>query len=292
MSRWERSAQTGDVQLRAQNLANTRATLRKLSSARLQMVVRCALDVATVIDGFEQNEILATLNGQPAVLLQVKSTDDMQVVKASQAVKQWIEETRPSLPVGVELELWSDAADVYENRMELIAESSVLGLLLVFLVLILTLELKVALWVTVGIGVSFLGAFALLPANDVSLNLLSTFAFCWFSALWWTTRLWWVRVFITTFINRAEVKRRRCGGAFAVSRPVIFAVLTTIVAFAPWLFLSGVTAQFTRQLSVVITLALVFSLIEAFLILPSHLRDMKRNRHQSRNGSSGRRGGK
>ncbi|MBT6039760.1 MAG: efflux RND transporter permease subunit, partial [Halieaceae bacterium] len=61
-------------------------------------------------------------------------------------------------------------------------------------------------------------------------------------------------------------------GAFAVSRPVIFAVLTTIAAFAPWLFVSGVTAQFTRQLSVVITLALTFSLLEAFLILPAHLR--------------------
>ena len=135
------------------------------------------MDVATVIDGFEQNEILATLNGKPAVLLQVKSTDDMQVVKASQAVKKWIEKTQPSLPVGVELTLWSDTAEVFENRMELIAESSVLGLFLVFVVLILTLEPRVALWVTVGIGVSFLGAFALLPANDVSLNLLSTFAF-------------------------------------------------------------------------------------------------------------------
>ena len=93
-----------------------------------------------MIDGFEQNEILATLNGKPAVLLQVKSTDDMQVVKASQAVKRWIEKTQPTLPVGVDLELWSDNAEVFENRMELIAESSILGLFLVFVVLILTLE--------------------------------------------------------------------------------------------------------------------------------------------------------
>ena len=92
--------------------------------------------------------------------------------------------------MGVTLELWSDNADVFENRMDLIAESSILGLLLVFCVLILTLELKVALWVTVGIGVSFLGAFALLPANEVSLNLLSTFAFCWYWELLWMTRLW------------------------------------------------------------------------------------------------------
>ena len=82
------------------------------------------------------------------VLLQVKTTDEMQVVKASQAVKQWIARTQPNLPVGVELDLWSDTADVFENRMELIAESSIIGLILVFFILILTLELKVALWVT------------------------------------------------------------------------------------------------------------------------------------------------
>ena len=268
--------QTGDVQLRAQNLADTQADFE-------QIVIRQTanggqvrvMDVATVIDGFEQNEILATLNGKPAVLLQVKSTDDMQVVKASQAVKKWIEKTQPTLPVGVELTLWSDTADVFENRMELIAESSVLGLFLVFVVLILTLEPRVALWVTVGIGVSFLGAFALLPANDVSLNLLSTFAFLLVLGIVVDDA-----IVVGESVHHHVQQRGLTGeeaavkGAFAVSRPVIFAVLTTMVAFAPWLFLSGVQAQFTRQLSVVITLALLFSLIEAFLILPSHLRDL------------------
>ena len=204
------------------------------------------------------------------------STDDMQVVKASQAVQEWIAQTKPTLPVGVELDLWSDTADVFKDRMELIAESSIIGLLLVFGILILTLEPKVALWVTVGIGVSFLGAFALLPANDVSLNLLSTFAFLLVLGIVVDDA-----IVVGESIHHHAHQRGLAGedaaiaGAFAVSRPVIFAVLTTIVAFAPWLFLSGITAQFTRQLSVVITLALLFSLIEAFLILPSHLRNVK-----------------
>ncbi len=269
--------QTGDVQLRAENLADTQEDFE-------QIVIRQTadggkvrvIDVATVIDGFEQNEILATLNGKPAVLLQAKSTDDMQVVRASETVREWIDETRPSLPVGVELELWSDTADIYKSRMELIAESSILGLLLVFVVLILTLEPKVALWVTVGIGVSFLGAFALLPANDVSLNLLSTFAFLLVLGIVVDDA-----IVVGESIHHHVHQRGMSGdeaavaGAFAVSRPVIFAVLTTMVAFAPWLFVSGVTAQFTRQLSVVISLALLFSLIEAFLILPSHLRRLQ-----------------
>ena len=160
--------------------------------------------------------------------------------------------------------------------MGLVAESSIQGLILVFIVLILTLEPMVALWVTVGIGVSFLGAFALLPANDVSLNLLSTFAFLLVLGIVVDDA-----IVVGESIHHHVHQRGLSGedaalaGAFAVSRPVIFAVLTTIVAFAPWLVVSGVTAQFTRQLSVVISLALVFSLIEAFLILPAHLRNQK-----------------
>ena len=268
---------TGDVQLRAQNLADTQTDFE-------QIVIRQTpdggqvrvMDVATVIDGFEQNEILATLNGQPAVLLVSRGSDNMQVVRASQAVQRWIERTQPTLPVGVELELWSDNADAFQDRMELITESSILGLILVFFVLILTLEPKVALWVTVGIGVSFLGAFALLPANDVSLNMLSTFAFLLVLGIVVDDAIV-VGESIHHHVHQRGLSGEQAAveGAFAVSRPVIFAVLTTMVAFAPWLFVSGVTAQFTRQLSVVITLALLFSLIEAFLILPSHLRDMK-----------------
>ena len=271
--------ETGDVQLRAQNLADTQSDFERIVIRQTPNggQVR-VMDVATVIDGFEQDQILAALDGRSAIVLEVDSTEDTQEVKASQAVKSWISRTQPTLPVGVTLELWSDNADVYENRMDLIAESSVLGLLLVFCVLILTLELKVALWVTVGIGVSFLGAFALLPANDVSLNLLSTFAFLLVLGIVVDDA-----IVVGESVHHHVYQRGLSGeeaavqGALAVSRPVIFAVLTTIVAFAPWLFVSGVTAQFTQQLSIVITLALMFSLIEAFLILPSHLRDMKQS---------------
>jgi len=266
--------QTGDVQLRAENLADTQDDFENIVIRQTADGGKILLkDVATVIDGFEQNDILATLDGKPAILLLAKSTDDMQVVKASAAVKQWIEETRPALPSGVELILWSDQADIYSDRMDLIASSSILGLILVFLVLILTLEPKVALWVTVGIGVSFLGAFALLPANGVSLNLLSTFAFLLVLGIVVDDAIV-VGESIHHHVHQRGMRGEEAAvaGAFAVSRPVIFAVLTTIVAFAPWLFVSGISAQMTRQLSIVITLALTFSLLEAFLILPSHLR--------------------
>jgi multidrug efflux pump subunit AcrB len=267
---------TGDIQLRALNLADTESDFRNIvvRQSAAGGLVRVG-DVARVIDGFEENEILATLNGAPAVLLQVQSTDNMQVVKSSDAVKAWLAERQPTMPEGVSLELWFDTADIYTSRMDLIASSSMMGLVLVFIVLILTLRPKVAFWVTAGIGVAFLGAFALLPANDVSLNVISTFAFLLVLG---------IVVDDAIVVGESIHHHSHMGlpgeeaaivGTMSVARPVIFAVLTTIVAFAPWLFISGVDAQVTRQLSIVITLALIISMIEAFFILPSHLRHVE-----------------
>ncbi len=268
--------ETGDVQLRARNLADTQRdfeqiVIRQSNEGALVTVG----DVARVIDGFEENEILATMDGQPAVLLQVQTTDKMQVVKASEAVRAWMEEARPRLPRGVELTMWFDTADIYNSRMDLISESAFLGLGLVFLVLILSLRPKVALWVTGGIAVSFLGTFSLLPANDVSMNIMSSFAFLLVLGIVVDDAI----VVGESIHHHAHMSgggdRSAIDGAFAVSRPVIFAVLTTMIAFAPWLFVTGEAAQVTRQISIVITVALVISLIEAFFILPSHLRHLE-----------------
>lgn len=268
--------ETGDVQLRARNLADNQADFERIVIRQTAegAIVRVG-DVAQVIDGFEDNEILATMNGQPAVLLQVLDTENMQVVKASDAVKEWMEETRPKLPKGVELTMWFDTADIYNERMDLIAESSYIGLLLVFMVLILSLRPKVALWVTGGIAVAFIGTFALLPVNDVSMNVISSFAFLMVLGIVVDDAI----VVGESIHHHAHIsgggERSAIEGAMAVSRPVIFAVLTTMIAFAPWLFVSGEAAQMTRQLSIVITVALTLSLVEAFFILPSHLRHLE-----------------
>ncbi|MCB1692451.1 MAG: efflux RND transporter permease subunit [Pseudomonadales bacterium] len=272
--------ETGDVLLRARNVANSEEDFSKIIVRQTEDggTVRLG-DVAKVVDGFEDNEILATMNGEPAVLIQIMSTDYMQVVKSSDAVRAWMEKTQPTLPKGVSLSLWFDTADAYKSRMSTISSSAYMGLILVFLVLILSLRPKVALWVTAGIGVSFLGTFALLPANDVSLNIMSTFAFLLVLGIV-------VDDAIVVGESIHEHSHTMGGGldgaiqgTMAVAKPVIFAVLTTMVAFAPWFFLSTEEAQMTRQFSIVITLALTISLIEAFFILPAHLNNLHHRDH-------------
>jgi multidrug efflux pump subunit AcrB len=150
-----------------------------------------------------------------------------------------------------------------------------MGLALVLLILLLTLRFTVALWVTVGIAISFVGAFIFLPAVDVSINFLSTFAFLLVLGIVVDDA-----IVVGESIHHhredlgLEAQEAAIVGASAVARPVIFAVLTTVVAFAPWAFLSGPQSEFLRHLSAVIAFALAFSLIEAFCILPAHLRHL------------------
>ena len=244
-------------------------------------------DVATVVDGFEDNPILATLNGEPAVLLQVMTTENMDIVRASESINQWIEERQATLPAGAELTLWTDQAEDFRGRMSTIGNSAGLGLLLVLGVLMLTLRPKVAFWVATGIATAYAGAFVLLPYVDVSLNMISTFAF-----------LLVLGIVVDDAIVVGEgihSESHRIGGgpeaavsgAQLVAKPVIFAVLTTMIAFLPWLFLPGSTSEFTRHITWVVILALSFSLIESLFILPAHLRQLK-PREPGRQGRFGR----
>ncbi|MCW8127534.1 efflux RND transporter permease subunit [Microbulbifer halophilus] len=237
-------------------------------------------DVATVVDGFEDNEILATLNGEPAVLLQVMTTETMDIVTASQSIRQWIDERRETLPAGAKLTLWTDNAETFESRLDTIGSSAFQGLILVLLVLVFSLRPKVAFWVAIGIATAYAGAFVLLPSVGVSLNMLSTFAFLLVLGIVVDDAIV-VGESIHTQSHNVDQQQAGDGlkaavlGTQLVAKPVVFAVVTTILAFLPWIFISGSTSEFTRHITWVVILALVFSLIESLFILPAHLSNLK-----------------
>ncbi|MFS1523808.1 efflux RND transporter permease subunit [Microbulbifer sp. 2304DJ12-6] len=237
-------------------------------------------DIANVVDGFVDNEILATLNGEPAVLLQVMTTETMNIVAASDAIRQWIAERSETLPAGAELTLWTDNAEDFKGRMHTIGTSAFQGLLLVLLVLVFSLRPKVAFWVAIGIATAYAGAFVLLPSVGVSLNMLSTFAFLLVLGIVVDDAIV-VGESIHTESHRPEHQepggslRAAVLGTQLVAKPVVFAVATTILAFLPWIFISGSTSEFTRHITWVVILALAFSLVECLFILPAHLRNLK-----------------
>ena len=276
LSSGELRTATGNIQLRAENLADSQTDFEAIIVRELPSGAQLRLgDVARVIDGFEDFEVSASADGVPAVMLQIEPSDRLFITKTSEQVNAWIDSKQAELPQGVELFSLADMADAYDSRMSLIFDAAWMGLILVMLILLLTLRFTVALWVTVGIAISFVGAFIFLPAVDVSINFLSTFAFLLVLGIVVDDA-----IVVGESIHHhredlgLEAQEAAIVGASAVARPVIFAVLTTVVAFAPWAFLSGPQSEFLRHLSAVIAFALAFSLIEAFCILPAHLRHL------------------
>jgi len=274
--------EVGTYQLKVRSQADTQAEFEDVIIRQTNDggIIRVG-DVATVIDGFEDNPILATLNGEPAVLLQVMTTETMDIVKASDSIREWIEKRQDTLPAGAKLTLWTDNADEFKGRMKTIGNSAALGLVLVMLFLVLTLRPVVAFWVGVGIATAYAGAFVFLPTVGVSLNMLSTFAFLLVLGIVVDDAIVVGEGIHTEAHRMGGGVESAIAGAQLVSKPVIFGVLTTIMAFLPWLFLSGSTSEFTRHITWVVILALVFSLVESLWILPSHLSKMKPRHEKS-----------
>ena len=210
------------------------------------------------------------------VLLQVMSSENMDVVAMSESVNEWMEERKKNLPEGVQLTLWTDAAEDFEGRMTTISTAALSGLLLVFAVLMLTLRPMIAIWVAVGIATAYAGAFVLLPSVGVSLNMLSTFAFLLVLGIVVDDAIIVGERVHSQFEKGSGQLQGAVEGASLVAKPVIFGVLTTMIAFIPWLYISGTIQELTRQISWVVILALAFSLIEALLILPAHLSTIKK----------------
>lgn len=229
-------------------------------------------DIAEVRDDFQNVDLITRYNGRRAAFVEVYRSAGEQVLDVVAAVEAHLErEIIPSLPAGVSLDIWNNDADIYEDRLKLLRKNALLGLLLVLAALTLFLEIRLAVWVALGIGISFIGAVVLMLALDVSINTITLFAF-----------ILAVGIVIDDAIVVAEQihAERSKGvpglvaairGTQRVKRPVIFAVLTTIAAFFPLMFVPGPLGRATGSIAVILISILIFSLIESLLILPRHL---------------------
>jgi len=268
--------ETGNIQVRAENLADNREEFARIVVRQTADGGRITVgDVATVKDGLEEIDFISRLEKKPVVSLQIRAPEQTNVVGLSKAIERYIEKRRETLPPGVDFFVFFDSAELYFGRIDLVSSNAVSGLILVVIILLLFLRATVAFWVAAGIVVSFAGTFFLLPILGVSLNMLSLFAF-----------LLVLGVVVDDAIVVGESIHRQVEnggrgadaavlGAQLVAKPVVYAVITTMIAFAPWLFISGATSDWTRHITLTIIASLSFSIVESFLILPAHLAHMK-----------------
>ena len=260
----------GDLLLRT----NTKGTTGKsfenivLRASSDGSVLRVS-DVATVRDGFIDVDLINQFNGRESIFVKVQKSEAEDVLAIAEEIKMFLTDYTP--PQGVDVSVWDDQTEILQDRVGLLLRNGLLGFALVFLFLVIMLDLRLALWVAMGVPISFLGAFLFFDAFDVNINMISLFALIIVLGIVVDDAV----VVGENIIAEQEQGKRgmeaAMDGVKGVFGPVMVGVLTTMAAFAPLLFVTGTFGQILGSVPVVVILVLGMSLIEAFLILPSHL---------------------
>ena len=228
-------------------------------------------DVTTVVDGLAETDQHARFDDEPAVLVSVFRTGDQSALDIAAAVHGYVERTRARLPEGISLTIWLNEADGLNDRLTLMLRNGAAGFVFVFVLLALFLELRLALWVSLGIPISFLGAVALMPSFGVSVNIISLFAFVVVLGIVIDDAIVVGENICRHQEEHGEGLRGAIEGAREIAKPVTFAVLTTVAAFMPLMFVPGMMGRLFRVLPLVVVPCLLFSLVESLGILPAHL---------------------
>ena len=229
-------------------------------------------DIAEVRDDFQDVDLIVRHEGKPAAFVEVSRVEGEHVMDVANAVHEHVANViAPSLPEGVEVDILNDESQVYAERANLLLKNGGLGLLLVLFSLALFLEIRLAVWVVVGLATSFVGALAVMLLLGVALNTISLFVF-----------VLAIGIIVDDAIVVAEhihLERSRgtpgvvaaIRGARRIRIPLTFAVLTSVVAFTPVFFVPGGIGEVWRALPIMIIAMLLISLFESLLILPNHL---------------------
>ncbi|MCY4420739.1 MAG: efflux RND transporter permease subunit [Gammaproteobacteria bacterium] len=229
-------------------------------------------EIATVRDGFRDTDLIIRHQNQPAAFVEVYRSEGEQVMDVATAVQEHVANVIiPSLPDGVGITIWNDESQTYAERVDLLVKNGTLGLLLVFIALALFMEIRLAVWVAAGLAVSGIGALAVMLTLDIAINTISLFAF-----------VLAIGIVVDDAIVVAEhihyERKQGAPGVVAAVRgarrikvPLTFAVLTSVAAFSPLLFIPGGIGEIWGALPIIIIAMLLISLVESQLILPNHL---------------------
>lgn len=266
----------GSIQIRSDGRAYTKDAFANITVLQQSSGTKIRLgEIADIKEGVSESFFLFRSKGKPSVIIETLLSPGQDVLKLTSAVKKYLAKAESEMPQGITVTTWRDDSVEFYQRLEMLVSNSLTGLLLVFTLLVLFLRLDLALWVTFGIVIAFSGAFLVLQIFDFSVNQISLFGF-----------LLVLGIVVDDAIVvgegiHASQQRGKIGlagakyGASSLALPIILSVLTTILAVFPLLFFESETGQQSRDIAIVVTGALIFSLVECLLILPCHLASTK-----------------
>lgn len=264
--------ESGDVSIRTKGRAYTGddyarvPVLTRADGSKLTLG-----EIAKIIDGFTENPLVVKLNGRPCVMITVMREGKQNAITIGERVKAYIESSNTTLPDGVRLDYINDRSKIVKGRIDLLRQNAQSSLILVFLCVGLFLRLEAVIWVGVGMVMSFLGAFALMPWLGITVNLSSLMGFI---------------LVLGIVVDDAIVISESCDsyrqrglnpldaaiqGTKRMAVPITFGVLTTVMAFLPMAFDSSDWGSMFRPIALVFITVMLIALVETKLILPSHL---------------------
>jgi multidrug efflux pump subunit AcrB len=241
-------------------------------------------DIATIRDGFEEAGYPSRFDDRPSIEVEIYRVGDQSPIEIADAVTAEIKAFETDLPPGVEWRIASNAAEEFRQRVGLVTGNGLLAVVIVLAILALFLELRLAFWVMMGMVISFFGGILFLPTLDVSVNMITLFGFLIVLGIVVDDA---IVVGENVFEKRRSEKdglKAAVAGAREVAGPVVFSILSNIVAFVPLMFIPGETGKFWGPLPFVVIVVLAVSLIEALYILPAHLAHVGRTVPRSRAG--------
>ena len=275
--------ETGDIMLRTVGQAYVQQDFEAIVLKTWPDGTRLLLgDIANVNDGFVDARGFSFFDGKYSLGVDVFAMGKQDIIETANAAKAYVEEKSARLPDGVQLNIWADATYYLEGRLGMMLKNLAMGALLVFIVLALFLEIKLAFWVMLGIPVCFLGAMAVIhtPYIDASLNMISLFGFILVLGIVVDDAIIMGESAYSEQERHGHSVDSVINGVYRVSTPATFGVLTTIVAFTPTLFTQGMFSAFPEACGWVVILCLCFSLVESKWILPAHLAHSKPTRNR------------
>ncbi len=267
----------GDILLRTKSLGKRKEEIENIIvSSDFNGRTLYLKDIATVKDDFEDVSLHTYFDGKPAALLSVYRVGDQQPIAVAKTVKHYIATHKNTLPAGLRIVSWSDRSRVLKDRLSLLIRNAIQGFILVLITLALFLEIRMASWVASGIFISFAGSFAAMYFLGVSISMVSLFAFILVLGIVVDDAIV-IGESIHSFRERGEPRIAAAKkGAIAVAVPVVFAVLTTVAAFAPLMFVDGAMGKVLAVIPTIIIIVILVSLLESLFILPAHLSSIKR----------------
>lgn len=270
-------SENGDILLRAKGQAYTAWDFAQIPLINRADGTRLLIgDIASINDGFVEDNGFALFDGKTAMSIRVRAVGDQNALQISESVNKYLEKKRQEFPDNITAASWGDSSFYLADRLNMMLKNMAMGAFLVFCVLSIFLKIKLAFWVMVGLPVCFLGTLMFMPMEGigVSINLLSLFGFILVLGIVVDDAIIMGESAYTEMDRHGHSMDNIIRGVKRVAMPATFGVLTTIAAFSPMLMVSGTFGVIWKTIGMVVILCLIFSLVESKLILPAHLAHM------------------